>query len=53
MSAAEMCEKIFFLSEVKMKFSVEQKVFIVRVYYPTKSYKKCRKKFRQNIARFY
>ncbi len=45
MSVAEMCEKIFLLSEVKMKFSVEQKVFIVCVYYATKWYKKVRKEF--------
>ncbi len=45
MSAVEMDEKIFLLSEVKMKFSVEGKVFIVRVYYATKSYKKVREEF--------
>ncbi len=39
MSIVEMCEKML-LSEVKMKFSEEQKVFIVCVYYATKSYKK-------------
>ncbi len=33
MNVVEMCEKIFLLSEVKMKFSIEQKVFIVHVYY--------------------
>ncbi len=45
MNEVEICEKIFLLSEVKMKFSVEQKEFIVRVYYTTKSYKKMRKEF--------
>ncbi len=40
-----MCEKMFLLSEMKIKFSVEQKVFIVRIYYTTKSYKKVREKF--------
>ncbi len=39
-----MCEKIFLLSEVKMKFSIKQKVFIVGVYY-TKLYKKVREEF--------
>ncbi len=52
-SILEMCEKIFLLSEAKMKFPVEQKVFIVRVYYATKSYKKCGKNFQRNIVRFY
>ncbi len=37
MSIVEMCEKISVLLEVKMKFSIEQKVFIVRVYYARKS----------------
>ncbi len=37
MSVVEMYEKMFLLSEVKMKFSLEQKVFIVRIYYATKS----------------
>ncbi len=46
MSLVEMCEKIFLLSEGKMKFSIEQKVFIVRIYYATKSYKKCGKNCR-------
>ncbi len=32
MSVFEICEKIFLSSGVKVKFSVEQKVFIVRVY---------------------
>ncbi len=49
MSIVKMSEKIF-LSEVKMKFSVEQKVFIVRVYYTAKSYKKVRKNFWRNIV---
>ncbi len=40
-----MCEKIFLLLEVKMKFSIEQKTFIVRVNYATKSYKKVREEF--------
>ncbi len=40
MILVEMYEKIFLLSEVKMKFSIEQKVFNIRVYYATKSYKK-------------
>ncbi len=40
MSVVEMCEKIFLLSEVNIKFSVEQYVFIVRIYYAAKSYKK-------------
>ncbi len=40
MSVVEMSDKIFLLSEVKMKFFVEQKVFIVNVYYATKSYTK-------------
>ncbi len=44
MNVIEMFEKIFLLSE-KMKFSTEQKVFIVRVYYTTKSYKKVWKEF--------
>ncbi len=48
----EMCEKTF-LSEAKMKFSIEQKVFIFRLYYSKKLYKKCRKNFQQNIVRFY
>ncbi len=39
MNVVEKCEKIFLLSKVKMKFSVEQKIFIVRVYYATKLYK--------------
>ncbi len=43
MSVVEMCEKIFLLSEVKMKFSTEQKLFIV--YYAIKSYKKVWEKF--------
>ncbi len=38
MSVVKMCENMFSLSKVKMKFSIEQKVFIVRVYYITKSY---------------
>ncbi len=42
MSVVEMCEKIFLLSEVKIKFSIEQNMFIFCVYYPTKSYKKVR-----------
>ncbi len=45
MSVVEMYEQIFLLLEEKIKFSVEQKVFIVRVYYVTKSYKKVRKNF--------
>ncbi len=45
MSVVKTCEKIFLLLEVKMKFSVERKVFIVRVYYATKSYKKVRVEF--------
>ncbi len=40
-----MCEKIFLLPEVKMKFSIEQNMFIVRIYYATKSYKKVQEEF--------
>ncbi len=45
MRVPEMSEKIFLLSEVKMKFSVEQKVYIVCIYYVTKSYKKVWEEF--------
>ncbi len=45
MSVVEMWEKIFLLPKEKIKFSVEQKVFLVRVYYSTKSYKKVREEF--------
>ncbi len=38
MSVVEMCKKTILLLEVKMSLSVEQKVFIVRVYYTIKSY---------------
>ncbi len=38
-------KKMFLLSEVKIKFSVQQKVFIVHAYYATKSYKKVREEF--------
>ncbi len=45
MSEVEKRGKIFLLSEVKMKFSVEQNVFIVCVYYVTKSYKRVQEEF--------
>ncbi len=45
MSVVEICGQIFLLSEVKMKFSIEQKVFIVCVYYIIKAYKKVREEF--------
>ncbi len=45
MRVLEMCEKIFLFSEVKMNISKEQKVFIVHMYYTTKSYKKVREEF--------
>ncbi len=38
--SVEISKKIFLLSQVKMKFSLEQKVFIVHIYYATKLYKK-------------
>ncbi len=38
MSVVEMCEKIFLLSKVKMKFFAEQKVLIVRIYCAKKLY---------------
>ncbi len=42
LSVVEMCEKMFLLLKVKIKFSSEQKVFIVRVYYAKKLYKNVR-----------
>ncbi len=44
-SVVEICEKIVLLSEVKMKFSIEENVFIVRIYYPAKLYRKVRGEF--------
>ncbi len=50
-----MCEKIFLLLEVKMNPPVEQKVFIVRIFYATMWFKKVREEFsvKYCIVRFY
>ncbi len=45
LSVVEMCEKIFLLSEVKIKFSIEPNMFIVCIYYATKLYKKVWEEF--------
>ncbi len=51
-SVVEMCEKIFLLLEVKIKFSVEQKVFIICVCYATKSHKKVLGEFSAKYGEF-